>query len=203
MIDSTDIEIFLPKYLSPENQDKLLSDLKKFPSNIDQRMYGFYGIEQDVIYQGDGIDDLLIINLPCMQTQKGNGMVVSNTCDIDLANRRNFSSKMVYAPILKLNKYIDALKKENIYSVINDLNNHIKDIREQKIAQIFYLPQYGDFEESFVLLDRLISVTNNTYDRKTLESHRIFSLSQYGHYLFLYKLSIHFTRFHEKVDRGY
>jgi hypothetical protein len=203
MIDSADIEIFLPKYLSPETQDKLLSDLKQFPANIDQRMYGFYGVEQDVIYQGDGIDDLLIINLPCMRTQEGNGMVLSNTCDIDLANKRNFRSKVVYAPIFKLHKYIDILSKKNVYINTNDLSNHIKDIRDQKITQMFYLPQYRDFEESYILLDRIISIANDSYDRSTLKNHRLFSLSQYGHYLFLYKLSMHFTRFHEKVDRGY
>jgi hypothetical protein len=197
-----DIEIFLPQYLSPKTTEKLLSDLEQFPENIDQRLYGFEGKEDAVIYQGDGLDNLLIINLPDLVTGTGNGMVLSNTCDIDLANQRKFSSNMVYAPILNLKKYIKMIKDSNPMKD-NALKGHIEDIRHQRITQIFYLPQYGSFEESLVFLDRVISIDNESYDRSALSKHRLFSLSQYGLYLFLYKISIHFTRFHEKIDRAY
>jgi hypothetical protein len=197
-----DIKNFLPQYLSPKTTEKLLSDLKQFPENIDKRLYGFEGKEECVIYQGDGLDNLLIINLPDLATKTGNGIMLSNTCDIDLENQRKFSSNMVYAPIINLNKYIKMLEDSKTMNA-DALRVHIDDIRHQRITQIFYLPQYGSFEESFVFLDRVISIDNESYDRATLAKHRLFSLSQYGLYLFLYKISIHFTRFHERVDRVY
>ena len=43
------------------------------------------------------------------------------------------------------------------------------------------------------------SNSSDLYDH--LRNHRIFSLSQYGHYLFLFKLSFHFTRMQEGIDR--
>jgi hypothetical protein len=109
---------------------------------------------------------------------------------------------MVYAPIINLNKYTKMIEDSKTMNA-DALRGHIDDIQHQRITQIFYLPQYGDFEESFVFLDRVISVDNESYDRATLKNHRRFSLSQYGLYLFLYKISIHFTRFQERVDRAY
>lgn len=202
MIDLGDVRRYLPQYLSPGTTDKLLADLGSFPNNIDKRMYGFEGRLPDVIYQGDGINDLPIIHLPGIEIKESKALVVSNTCDIDLANVRKFDSNIVYAPILNLDKYQTGLRTSAVYSA-TEITTHINDIRQQRITQIFYLPQFGDFPESFVLLDNLVSLTSKHYARARLGEHRMFSLSQYGHYLFLYKLSIHFTRFHEKVDRIY
>jgi hypothetical protein len=203
MIAPGDIQNFLPQYLSPKTTDKLLADLADFPANIDKRIYGFDGREDYVIYQGDGIDNLPIFNLPDTQSKSGNGIVLSNTCDIDLSNERKyFSANIVYAPVLNVRKYESGLLAKNIYNK-DTLRNHLQDIRRQYITSIFYLPAYGDFEESFVPFDRIMSIRNDLYNRNGLRKYRLFSLSQYGHYLFLYKLSIHFTRFHEKVDRQY
>jgi hypothetical protein len=146
-----DIKNFLPQYLSPKTTGKLLSDLKQFPENIDKRLYGFEGKEECVVYQGDGFDNLLIINLPDLVPKTGNGMVLSNICDIDLANHRKFSSNMVYAPIINLNKYTKMIEASKTMSA-DALRGHIDDIRHQHITQIFYLPQYGSFEESFLFI---------------------------------------------------
>lgn len=196
-----DIKLYLPKYLSPDTQRKLFADLKNFPSNVDKRFFGFSGKKEDVIYQGDGLTDMLFVSLPDTVTKKLPCCIISNTCDIDPDNNGKFRSNVVYAPIIALEKYRSVLLEELVYTK-ESIENHILDIKRQAITQIFYLPQ-SDFPESVVFFDRLISIPNQEIDRKTLETRRMFSLSQYGHYVFLFKISIHFTRLIEGVDRSY
>jgi hypothetical protein len=53
-----------------------------------------------------------------------------------------------------------------------------------------------------VFFDRLLHVSQKYVDRKTVQTRRLFSLSDYGFYLFVFKLSIHLSRIREGVDRG-
>ena len=128
-------------------------------------------------------------------------MVISNSCDISPQNIRFFRSKVVYAPMLKLESYRNMLRREGVRE--NDINAHIESIRRQEITQIFFLPARGRLEQDrFVLLDRLISCDSDFIDRDTVPNYRLFSLSDYGHYLFLVKISMHFCRLNAGVDRG-
>ena len=127
-------------------------------------------------------------------------MVVSNTCDMDLANIRLFPTTILYTPILQLSKYIHILEK---YGAATDkIKNHIADIKAQKVSSIFYLPSTGDMEESIVFLDRILHVSQKYVDRETVDTRRLFSLSDYGFYLFVFKMSMHLSRIREGVNRG-
>lgn len=195
-----DIRNFLPKYLSPESQNKLFSELKNFPDNIDKRMFTEAG-ESDKIYQGDAIDNLLIFNLPSKKVAESGALILSNTCDIDIENDRKFLSPSIcYSPIINLTKYKKAieLKSKGNYQIVDE---HINNIRRQRITQIFYLPKYSTLDESIILFDKIISVNNNTIERENLKARRLFRLSNYGFYLFIFKLSMHFTRMNETIDR--
>lgn len=196
-----DLKLYLPKYLSDEADQELFEGLKDFPDNIDERLYTDYLDKDEIIYQGDGLEDMLVINLPDTDVRPVKGMVLSNTCDIDPSNEKHFSSQIVYAPIFKLNKYKDSLisnssKKEE------QIEGHINAIKKQRITQIFYLPEWGDrIEESIVFLDRLNNISNRFFEPSKIPERRIFTLSDYGSYLFLLKLSIHFTRIQDEVER--
>ncbi|MEM9858464.1 MAG: hypothetical protein AAF843_13965 [Bacteroidota bacterium] len=194
-----DLKIYLPKYLSAESEKQLFDSLKDFPSNIDQRLYTNHLENEPIIFQGDGLRNLLAINLPSTETKVVSGMVISNTCDIDPVNKRNFPSQIVYAPIIDLGKYSNSLRSQLPEEKVS---GHLAAIRKQYITQIFYLPPIlNKLKESIVFLDRLHNVGSNKYDRSELNLSRIFSLSNYGNYLFLFKLSLHFTRIQDKVDR--
>ncbi|MEZ4947340.1 MAG: hypothetical protein R2804_17515 [Cyclobacteriaceae bacterium] len=194
-----DLKIYLPKYLSEESEKRLFDGLKGFPSNIDQRLYTDYLENESIIFQGDGLRNLLAINLPSIETKVVSGMVISNTCDINPENKRNFPSQIVYAPIIDFKKYSDSLRSK----IPNEkVESHLEAIRNQYVTQIFYLPPVSNrLEESIVFLDRLHNIGNNHYDRSKLDSLRIFTLSDYGNYLFLFKVSLHFTRIQDKVER--
>ncbi len=201
MIDLDDIRLYLPKYVSPETEKKLLEDLSDFPSNIDDRMYT--NLENKIIFQGDCIKDLLIINLPDTKIKKSNSIIISNTCDVDDKNERKFSSNIIYTPLIKLEKYKNILIKNKMYSERSILD-HIEDIKKQRITQIFYLPPSANItEETFIFFDRVCNCDNRYLQRTDISEIRLFSLSQYGFYLFLFKLSIHFTRMYEGIDRKY
>jgi hypothetical protein len=197
-----DLKIYLPKFLSAESDQELFAGLKDFPNNIDTRLYTNYLLESDIIYQGDGINDMLVINLPNPEIKPVPSIVLSNTCDIDLINKRNFPSQVVYTPIFNLEKYKNSLYK-NSQKTREQIDSHIVSLMKQEITQIFYLPKIeGKLDDSIVFFDRVCNFPNKLIDRQNLRSRRLFTLSDYGAYLFLFKLSIHFTRIQDKVDRS-
>jgi hypothetical protein len=150
-----DFKLYLPKFLSAESDKELFDSLKDFPNNIDTRIYTNYLSDTDIIYQGDGINDMLFINLPKPDIKPIPSMILSNTCDIDLANIRNFPSQVVYAPIFNLTKYQKALYN-NSEKTKEQINSHIQSVKNQEITQIFYLPKVeGKIDDSIVFFDRV------------------------------------------------
>lgn len=196
-----DIKIFLPKFLSAESDKELFKGLKGFPENIDGRLYTNYLKNSEIIYQGDGILDMLVINLPDKDIRPAPSIILSNTCDIDLANPRNFTSQIVYTPIFNLEKYKTVLYEKSKKGK-DQLDGHIASIKRQEITQIFFLPKLdGVMEESIVFFDRVNNISNNFIKRNNIPANRLFTLSNYGAYMFLLKLSINFTRIQDSVDR--
>ena len=124
--------------------------------------------------------------------------IVSNSCDIAAANNPDPNQRVAFAPLLDLALYreflIEAGKKPN------DVDDYLAKIRRQEIYRIFYLPaMHGHFGESIVALDALHSMPLRAVSDRKLE--RVFTLSMYGWYVLLVKLSIHFTRMGENIDR--
>jgi len=75
-------------------------------------------------------------------------------------------------------------------------------IKRQEITNAFYLPKKEHIiEESIVLLDNVNSCKVDYFTERGIKGIRLFTLSDYGFYLFIFKLSIHFTRVREDVER--
>ena len=64
-----------------------------------------------------------------------------------------------------------------------------------------FLPKNKNIEDSIIFLDRILHIDCRSVNRDTLKEQRLFSLSDYGFYLLIFKLSVHFSRIQEKVDR--
>lgn len=206
MISVEEIQKYLPQYLSAPSLEALFEDLKKFPDNLDKRLYSQNLLNTEIIYQGDGLSGMLVSNLPNMEWREMPTMVLSNTCDINPENKRYFPSRIVYAPILILEKYRRMLVAEFVETgkkQMDDINAHIAHIHRQEITQIVYLPKNGNLtEDSIVFLDRLNNYPADLFDVGQIKARKLFSLSNYGLYMFLIKLSIHLTRIQERVDRS-
>lgn len=195
-----DFKLYLPKYLSPEAQANLFDDLKDFPENLKRLYTGVLASEGD-IFQGDGLREVLIVNLPDPSVGTGPAMVVSNTCDTSFANARLISPKFAYCPIVKLSKYIAQLRRNSIPE--ERINSYVNDIRRQWITSIFFLPKGGSLPDDCVaLLDAINSCDVSYLTPERVTDLRLFSLSNYGFYIFLFKLAVHLNRIRESVDRG-
>jgi len=198
---SDDIKLYLPPYLSAEDNSRLISNIVGFPDNVGKNFFTSSLKTQKTIFQGDGVSDLLINHLPDKTIKVANCIIISNTCDIDPSNKRLFPSRICYAPIFNLVKYLDGLKEVGLPP--RRIEQHERDIKQQIITQILYLPKCAHlFEDSIVFLDRICNCSSDYIDRKNIEKLRLFTLSQFGHYVFLVKMSIHFTRIQERVNRS-
>lgn len=196
-----DIQKYLPKYLSQDSQKDLFDDIRKFVSEDNSyRLFTSLLESESSIFQGDGLGTLKYYSFEQESLKDGPGIVLSNTCDISLENERYFPSQIMYSPIINLDKYVALLEKNGVGE--QKLRAHIKAIKSQEITQIFYIPTIdGKFNESIVFLDRISNRRNSKELSEELLKDRIFTLSNFGFYLFLLKMSIHFTRIREGVDR--
>jgi len=172
------IKQFLPKYLSETDQKKLLKEIVDFPHNLDSRFYTNVLKNELFVFQGDGISGLTISNLPSKEFLYAKCLVTSNTCDIDPDNKRLFESRLTYCPIVDLEKYINNLVAQKIEDT--KIENHLKDLRSQKITQILYLPKSNKIKESIVFLDRTNNCPIKVITKKNIKKNRLFTLSNYG-----------------------
>lgn len=201
MISFEEVQKYLPKYLAPEAEKELFLELRGFPDNIDTRLYTTALREVPTVFQGDGIRDLLVVNLPEPEVKSATCMVISNTCDIDPSNKRGFHSSICYAPIFQLEKYRSMVSGKSLKSE-SALSQHIDSIKKQMVTQIFYLPQGPTLPyDGMVFLDRACHCHNTYVERSSVPGRRLFTLSDYGIWLFVLKLSIHFTRMTDRVQR--
>lgn len=197
-----DIKLYLPQYLAEDNLTVLKQQLKAFGEGHDIGEYFTSRLKDEpYLFQGDGVKSIMV-NLPNPEIKHDIPvLLLSNTCDMDVNNSRLNQCRIMYAPILNLDKYINALKSNGIS--YDRIQNHVKEIKNQSISQILYLPTsilYG--YDSIVMFDRAISIPLSKENINNLVRSRLFTLSNYGFYLLLLKLSYHFTRIQEKVDRS-
>ena len=196
-----DIRLYLPQYLSEDKLETLKRQLKAFGEGHDTGEYFTEKLKQEAcLFQGDGVSALMC-NLPDTNLRHAPVMLLSNTCDMDMRNVRLNPCRLMYAPILNLEKYVAVLGKRGFSQA--RIDNHVADIKAQIVSQILYLPTailWG--HDSIVLFDRAISLPLTKENLDECIRTRSFSLSNYGFYLLLLKLSYHFTRIQEKVDRS-
>ncbi len=201
MINLEELKLYLPKYLSTESEKNLFENLKDFPYNIDSRIYSNINLNESTILQGDGLEGLLVINLPDKTINETKAMVLSNTCDVYENNERIYPSSICYTPIINLDKFLNKLEIKKIASP-QKIFQFVDSLKKQKISQIFFLPKSGKLQnDSFIFFDKINSCDNNRIPRNRLIQNKIFTLSNYGFYLFIFKLSIHFSRIREGLDR--
>jgi len=190
------IGTFLPPYLSHFDRSKLAEALRQFPENMDYYTLQPLGRE---IYQGDGWKGFLIYDFDAGEPVSDvSGIILSNSCDLDSKNERDRSRNVVFAPVARLQGHIQSWRDAGVGE--DKIEQRYEDITKQRITDLFYLPECsGRFPELVVSLDDVHSIPRHVFD--TTEGGRIFCLNFYGFYLFVLKLSIHFTRVQEGMNR--
>jgi hypothetical protein len=192
-----DIKEHIPYYLTQEAKKGLVTALKDFPEKMN-----YYTTKQhDELLQGDGWNKLDIINVENAERKSIKGIILSNSCDISFGNPRDVPARIVFAPIIPLFLYEALLTRSGIDA--EKVTSKVSSIKRQQVTSLFYLPKGGCLESDHIaLLDDLHTLPVQLFCKIT-NREKQFTLSQAGFYLFLFKLSIHFCRFHENVFRDY
>lgn len=196
-----DISLYLPRFLSDEKREYLKQELKAFSDGCDSGKYYTNRLKDSgYLFQGDIISDVPYLNFPNLTIKPIKALILSNTCDMDINNSRPNPTRIMYAPLLSLNNYQKSLVAKGIQK--QSIDSHISSIKDQLVSQILYLPNvpFTD-DDAIVLFDQTISCP---LDEKTITrfiGNRLTTLNNFGFYLLLLKLSYHFTRVQDGVDR--
>jgi hypothetical protein len=202
-------ELILPSYLVNSDKSRLKEALKQFtPENRGGQINysNFYRTYQHAYFmQSDLVKEIRISiwDNRDLSFKKGytDAIIISNTCDISFENKRELSKKQcLFAPLIDFNNYLSDLTEAG--HTKEKIEEFSKVVKSQMKTNIFYLPIFQK-KEYIVLLDNVFWFPTeelNSYIDK-IQENRITSLSHFGFYLFILKLSYHLCRLPEQCDR--
>ena len=196
MITIENIQTHIPPYLTPDQKKDLVEGLKDYKNrNIYTTLY-----PTDLL-QGDGWSSIEIVRFLDGARDKIRGVLLSNSCDINPANTRDFSPRIAFAPLVRLQDYQSRLMEKGTIPP-DQIQSKIGSIKDQLVTSIFYLPQGGALDTEYIaILDDIHTIPLAVFQAEAVKS-KLFTFNMLGFYLFLIKLSIHFCRFQENLARG-
>lgn len=175
-----DLASYLPEHVRP-----FAELLKQFPENYEKWVHA-----NDLpveLYQGDVVDNALLIAI----REDGEilradlpAMVISCTCDVQ-PMQGEFA---LLAPVIDIEFY-----RVNSELQGEALTSHMKDLMDNKIANLFFLPAGQSLKAYVVDFQQLTTISVGFLQTERFKT-RLTSLSQTGHYLLLVKLTHHLTR---------
>lgn len=186
-------KLYLPGYLAPTSKADLYSGLSRYPENIDY----FIGAGPEDVLQADAYFGFTARNFSNNDTKQVNGIVISNSCDISPANNPPNTRLVLFAPLISIESLQDLWRRNGRED--HRIQDELAKIRAQKLTEAIYFPAAAGFDESVAFLDQIQSQPLGDFLRD--KTQRLFRLSNIGFYIFIIKLSIHFTRLWEGVDR--
>lgn len=208
-----DLDKIIPPYLVDNKKDRLKEALKQFAPE-----YRGSAINYDAFYksyghpyfmQADLVREIRMANWndekALYEKQYPDAIILSNTCDLSTENHHKANTKQcLFAPLIDFSIFSGYLEKEGYNA--DKLEQFIRTVKGQLVSNLFYLPAVGpENREYVVMLDRVfwfpINELNGYLDK--INDNRIASLSQFGHYLFIMKLSYHLCRLPEQCDREF
>ena len=186
----------IPYYLTTDQKDSLIKALKDFPVETNY----YFNAYQDELLQGDAWTKLQLRRFENGEKESILGIILSNTCDVAPENKRDFPVNITFAPLIPLPAYVSLLGQAGVNP--SQIQDKVTSIKEQKVTSIFFLPSGGGLQEDHIaLLDQIYTMPAKVFELETAKS-KLFTLSLIGFYLFVFKLSVHFCRFHENVTRA-
>jgi hypothetical protein len=172
----------------PEHKAEFTKYLEKLPDGIDKWLYLERIADPASVYQGD-----ILLDIPvCLTDDDGNAVIgrdmvalISNTCDMQ-SDRQEF---VTVCPIVSFDELRQNIENHKLETLLHDVRNN-------RIFRYFYLPPGDDLPESYIDFSRMVSISSiYLNDIKTSKPQQcILSLSPYGFYFFLVKLTYHLAR---------
>jgi hypothetical protein len=203
-------QTLLPSYLRGNAREDLISALDQFkPQGRKDISYDrfFKDFGHPYFMQGDLVLDIRTSHwIPETREYSRvytNAIILSNSCDLFVENKRQVNSKQcLFAPLVKLSSYMEELSAAG-YSP-EQLEEFKRNLKSQLLSNIFYIPELGGkIDEQIALLDHVFWYPIDELKAlvESIGEDRITSLNQFGYYLFVLKLSYHFCRLPEQCDR--
>lgn len=191
----------IPYYLTAEDQKVLLDELKAISCGGTAKylLSTCRDSFKEMMLQGDGWRGFQLFLFETGERRSVRGIVLSNSCDVDPNNPREVPARVIFAPLVKLAVFKALLNASGIGA--DRVDDKIAAIKAQKTSNIFYLPAGGVLEEDYIV--RFDEAHNMPVAAHTASSDRekLFTLSNTGFYMLVFKLSVHFCRLQEKVNR--
>lgn len=199
--DPESLQQQIPYYLTAEDRQVLVHELRTISKGgaADYFLSPFRDCFKADMLQGDGWRGFQLFNFDTGERRSVQGLVMSNSCDVDPVNPRDVPARVIFAPLFKLADYEELLRASGIDK--RKVDEKIASIRAQKTTNLFFLPAGGPLaEDNVVRLDHTHSMPVTAHvgapDRE-----KVFTLNNTGFYMLVFKLSVHFCRLHEKVNR--
>jgi hypothetical protein len=192
----------IPFYLTAEDQRVLVRELKAIAAGgtVGYVLNAHQDSFREVMLQGDGWRGFQLFLFETGERLSRRGIVLSNSCDVDPENQRDVPSRVIFAPLVKLSAYEELLSKSGVGK--ERVKAKIESIKAQKTSNMFFMPTGGPLTEDYIVrFDDAHSMPVAVHKRSE-EREKLFTLSNTGFYMLVFKLSVHFCRFQEKISRN-
>lgn len=200
----------LPSYLTDTAKGRIQDALGQFSEDNSNTIdyTGFYSYEkQALLIQSDVVHSIPGIDWDTNTKQFISGFIpailISNSCDVSLENERSLNNKeALFAPIVPVKDYVELGNRKGYSN--SQLDSFYTTLKKQAYTNLLYLPQNEiNSQEYIVRLDKInwVPQTELMEIIHDLENKRFISLSDWGYYLFITKLSIHLCRVPEEIER--
>ncbi len=212
------ISELVPNYWTGKTVKEIIETIRQeFPksTNADVMYRQFPDTINNTFFQCDIVSELPFFRIvdSSPDLYYSDSIIISNSCDIQ-KHKRIYSPKVLFSKVITWNNYQKKLAKCG--AADQSIQTFYSNLIKNQYTSFFYLPKLEDednkviLEESVIPLDHVSYIPSNDlysmYSTKYLSDNdngdKIVSLSNYGFYLFLMKLSVHFCRFGEKIDRN-
>jgi hypothetical protein len=200
-LDPENLHQQIPYYLTADDRQVLIDELKAISrgSTAGYFLSPYRNSFREVVLQGDGWPGFQLRLLRTGEQRSVQGVVLSNSCDVDPGNPRVVPARVAFAPLVKLSAYERLLRNSSIGA--DKVSAKIASIKAQSVSSIFYLPAGGPLAEDHVVrLDDIHSMPVAAHEVAP-NREKLFTLSNTGFYMLVFKLSVHFCRLQEKVNR--
>jgi hypothetical protein len=169
-------------FLFDKNKKKKLKDVVNQFDEKKEELFSYGG--NDSLVQGDIISEIIFLNIiENGKTMKKNlnGMIISNSCDIE------HDDNILIAPVYSF---------EEVATIYKGNDSFLNDLRRNNIFEKFYLPEFKEYKGFIADFSEVSSFSakylNDSFRNRKIN--RIASLSQIGWYFLMNKLALYLFR---------
>ena len=200
-LDLESLQQQIPYYLTAKDRQVLVDELKAISKGepADYFLSPYRDSFKADMLQGDGWRGFQLFKFDTGERRTVQGIVMSNSCDVEPRNARDVPARVMFAPLVKFAAYEVVLRASGIDT--KKVDEKLASIRGQKTTNMFFLPAGGPLVEDHVVrLDDAHSMPFAAH-ASAQGREKLFTLTNTGFYMLVLKLSVHFCRLHEKVNR--